>query len=385
MASCKTISHKNRRRTTIYCRFLVLLLRPTIMITMRNIYTMLAVLSCLCYLSPTNGQNYYGQRNTAASQQAETGQAVYYADYLAGRTTAMGEIYRPEEYTAAHKTYPFGTLLRVTRLDNGKSVVVRVNDRGPYDSGVVVDLSKAAAMDIGLLRDGRAQVKVETVGTSSTNPRRGQLAGQNRQSQPQSYSNNAYADTYSNARSQSYPSAASRASYSSRSTESNSSNSSYFQPNAYNTPSSYSNTPTQNERRDQWTARGTTDYNTPSSYSDNSYSRPQSYNTYRPAGETSLTMQSRGATNSSNTNSSYALPRGTQGYAIQLASYKNADNAQRQIKQLEDRGLNSLYIWQKDGFDKVIIAIFPTQMGAQQYLENIRQSHQVDGLIVKVR
>ncbi|MCB0572735.1 MAG: septal ring lytic transglycosylase RlpA family protein [Phaeodactylibacter sp.] len=101
----------------------------------------------------------------------EYGIAVYYADYMNGRRTALDDVYRMDEYSCAHKTYPKGTLLKVTRLDNNQSVVVRVNDRGPYDADVVVDLSRIAALQIGLVRDGRAKVKVEAIGSSPTNPR----------------------------------------------------------------------------------------------------------------------------------------------------------------------------------------------------------------------
>ena len=93
----------------------------------------------------------------------EFGKAGYYADSLQGRKTASGEKYDKAELTCAHKTYAFGTKVRVTRLDNKKSVIVRVNDRGPYTEGFVVDLSRAAAEEIDLVKAGRANVKVELV------------------------------------------------------------------------------------------------------------------------------------------------------------------------------------------------------------------------------
>ena len=72
------------------------------------------------------------------------GRATYYADSLAARGTASGDPYDPRIFTVAHKTLPFGTMLRVTNLANGKTVDVKVNDRGPYATGVVLDLSKSA-------------------------------------------------------------------------------------------------------------------------------------------------------------------------------------------------------------------------------------------------
>jgi rare lipoprotein A len=101
------------------------------------------------------------------AQTPEYGNAAYYADYFHGKKTASGENYSKYEFTCAHKHHPFGTQLKVTRMDNMKSVTVRVNDRGPYTPGFVVDLSWAAADQIGLLLDGKAEVKVEVAGFSS--------------------------------------------------------------------------------------------------------------------------------------------------------------------------------------------------------------------------
>lgn len=99
----------------------------------------------------------------AGMQAQEFGVASYYADAFHGRKTASEEIYDANKMTAAHKELPFGTMIRVTRLDNNKSVVLRVNDRGPFISGRIVELSKVAAQKIGLIRDGIAEVKVEIV------------------------------------------------------------------------------------------------------------------------------------------------------------------------------------------------------------------------------
>ena len=101
---------------------------------------------------------------------SEVGNAVYYADYLHGRKTASGELYDKNALTAAHKTLDFGTILKVTRLDNGKSITVRVNDRGPFGEGLVVDISRAAASKIGLLKDGKTRVQVDVIGYSKENP-----------------------------------------------------------------------------------------------------------------------------------------------------------------------------------------------------------------------
>ena len=92
------------------------------------------------------------------------GQASYYADSLSGNQMASGQRYDPAMPYAAHRTLPFGTLLRVTRDSNGHSVVVRVSDRGPFGSRHrVIDLSRAAAERLGMLRDGVADIHVEVL------------------------------------------------------------------------------------------------------------------------------------------------------------------------------------------------------------------------------
>jgi len=92
------------------------------------------------------------------------GSASYYADKFAGRRTASGAPYEPRGMTAAHRTLPFGTVLRVTRSDGGRSVYVRVTDRGPFGpKGRIVDLSRAAAEELGMLRAGVVKVKLEIV------------------------------------------------------------------------------------------------------------------------------------------------------------------------------------------------------------------------------
>ena len=92
------------------------------------------------------------------------GAVSYYADSLAGNSTASGEPYDPSERTAASRTLPFGTVLRVTRPDTGASVIVRVNDRGPFGRRQrVLDLSRSAAEAIDMIRRGVVEVHVEVV------------------------------------------------------------------------------------------------------------------------------------------------------------------------------------------------------------------------------
>ncbi len=103
---------------------------------------------------------------TTLEAQDNVGIASYNSDSFQGRETASGERYDKNQLTAAHKTLAFGTYLKVTRLDNKRSVTVRVNDRGPYIRGRIVDLSRKAAEALNLITDGHANVKIEVVDAS---------------------------------------------------------------------------------------------------------------------------------------------------------------------------------------------------------------------------
>src|SRR6266404_1874144 len=124
---------------------------------------------------------------TAASAQSvqhpsETGIASWYGAPYHGRLSASGEIYDQQKLTAAHRTLPFGTRVRVRRLDRNGSIVVRINDRGPFVKSRIIDLSHAAAARLGMVGGGVAPVNLEVVETppvnsqnsfSVTSPRRG--------------------------------------------------------------------------------------------------------------------------------------------------------------------------------------------------------------------
>ena len=92
------------------------------------------------------------------------GEASYYGKAFAGRKTASGETFEPERYTAAHRSLPFGTVLRVTRVGTSSVVYVRVNDRGPFGKKRrIIDLSEAAAGELEMLRDGVCEVRIEVL------------------------------------------------------------------------------------------------------------------------------------------------------------------------------------------------------------------------------
>lgn len=98
-----------------------------------------------------------------ASSWGYDGMASWYGAGFHGNRTASGERYNQYDLTAAHRSLPFGTWVRVTNLNNGRSVVVRINDRGPFVGGRVIDLSAAAAQTIGMINSGVAPVSVEVL------------------------------------------------------------------------------------------------------------------------------------------------------------------------------------------------------------------------------
>ncbi|MBX9853126.1 MAG: septal ring lytic transglycosylase RlpA family protein [Cytophagaceae bacterium] len=109
-------------------------------------------------LSIIIGHNIYSQH-----AKTQTGMASYYASKFHGKKTACGEKYDMYALTAAHNTLPFHTYVKVTNLKNNKTVIVRINDRGPHAKGRIIDLSKAAAEKIGLIQDGVGKVRIEVI------------------------------------------------------------------------------------------------------------------------------------------------------------------------------------------------------------------------------
>ena len=113
-------------------------------------YALASVAVCACTASHAR----------APSVEIATGMASYYADRFTGKPTASGEAYDPAAFTAAHRTLPFGTRVRVTDAESGRSVVVRINDRGPWGGKRIIDISRAAARELGLIRRGHGAVRL---------------------------------------------------------------------------------------------------------------------------------------------------------------------------------------------------------------------------------
>lgn len=123
---------------------------------MRGLITFILLLAA----APVAAQDSAPAAAPAAPTLLASGTASYYGDAHAGNRTASGERFDPDDMTAAHRSLPFGTRLRVTDPSTGRSVIVRVNDRGPFHKGRIIDLSEAAARELGIVRRGRAQVEI---------------------------------------------------------------------------------------------------------------------------------------------------------------------------------------------------------------------------------
>ncbi|MGC9366940.1 MAG: septal ring lytic transglycosylase RlpA family protein [bacterium] len=113
-------------------------------------------------VSPPQNHNYSSQGSTTSLlvRQVYEGDATYYGAAFHGKTTASGETYNMYALTAAHRNLPFGTMVTVTNLENGKSVTVRINDRGPVDESIIIDLSYEAARRIDLLSRGPVKLEI---------------------------------------------------------------------------------------------------------------------------------------------------------------------------------------------------------------------------------
>lgn len=136
---------------------------------MKLIYILLAFFAISCTSSirfsgeEVNNQSGNGSNKVDSKVNAGysfKGKASYYGDKYDGRKTASGEVFDQDELTAAHRTLPFGTKCKVTNLKNGKSVEVKINDRGPFIKNRVIDLSKAAAKKIDMIKEGVVEVEV---------------------------------------------------------------------------------------------------------------------------------------------------------------------------------------------------------------------------------
>jgi len=106
---------------------------------------------------------FIGFSGVLSAQDVEYGKASYYADEFQGRKTASGEVYHKDSLTAAHRSIPFGTRVKLTNVKNNKSVIVRINDRGPHIPGRIIDLSRKAMMMLKGIDAGVIEITLEVV------------------------------------------------------------------------------------------------------------------------------------------------------------------------------------------------------------------------------
>lgn len=131
-------------------------------------FAALVILACTAFAQCTNETaSAPAAKDSLAVKETQTGLASYYGRGFEGQETASGEVFRSRELVAAHPSYPLGTVARITNLEAGSRVEVRIIDRGPtaenVAEGVIIDLSKGAAEKLGMVQDGRVQVKVEVL------------------------------------------------------------------------------------------------------------------------------------------------------------------------------------------------------------------------------
>lgn len=144
--------------------------KPSVWMRLASVFFWIAfslLAACSHVVSSSRDSGSAGPVKLGKPEQVLQGRASWYGHPFHGRKTANGETYDMYSMTAAHKSLPFGSLLKVTNLDNQRELIVRVNDRGPYIAGRIVDLSFAAAKELGMIHRGVSPVRVEVFSPKS--------------------------------------------------------------------------------------------------------------------------------------------------------------------------------------------------------------------------
>ncbi len=257
----------------------------------------------------------------------EFGLATYYHDNLAGSKTASGETYNPRAMTAGHMRHEFNTMLKVTRLDNNKSVTVRVNDRGPFVSGRVVELSRAAAEQLGMINDGLAEVKLEVV--KSPKPAKAEKTA---------------------------------------SPETGKAASSTPVPASYETTSPTTAPETVKRETAPKQAPAAT---TAQAKKESSKAKPQLVGKeYQKYGLYKISIEKPGG----------------KGFAVQVASLENYENVFQQVADLQAKWFDNILISIEKGKDvpvyKILLGPFESEPAAANYLKNLQKKHKIKGFVV---
>ena len=282
-------------------------------------------------------------------QAQEYGMASYYSDDYQGRKTAYGDVYNKSELTAAHKKHPYGTILKVTRLDNKKYVTVKVTDKGPYIKGRVVELSRKAAEKIGLIKDGLAEVKVEVV----------------KRMERDSDSKSTASTTSSKTKTTS-----SKSNSSSSSSKSTTAKSTKKEP----TPSSY-----QNKSRiasSKPSSKKSTEKETSKSGSSKSKSK---------------TPKARLVTQDYQKYGLYEIELRRpekKGFGVQVASLTTYENVLKQVADLQAKWFDNILISVEPGdtkpLYKIILGPLDTEKSAINYKSSLKKKHKIEGFVVNL-
>jgi len=270
----------------------------------------------------------------------EYGRVSYYADSFQGLKTASGELYDKNKMTASHNTLPFGTMIRVTRLDNKKSAVVKVNDRGPFIKGRIVDVSRKAAEQLDLITAGEAQVKVEVVGKGAA-------------AQPVAVSNRTVTPKGGTKPTPSTATATKR-------------------PAVYN---------------DSSVPKRVTEKTVPTAL-------PKGEMTKKGAAVAEKTEIGEAKVLRGNFNS-YGLYKiqlmrpEKKGYGVQVASYSSYDNVMKQIADLQAKWFDDILVNIEPGAKgqtsyKIILGQFDNQKAADVYRANLKKKHRINGFVVNI-
>lgn len=268
------------------------------------------------------------------------GTAQIYPDYHEGNPTALGEVFSQQQMTAAHKKLPLGTIVKVTRLDNGLSTTVRINDRGAYCDDCVIDLSKAAAQQLDILSIGQARVKLSIIGASSTNPT-SYGAAASLTPEPKLTSRGVPPPTSPTAYQTTLPS-----------------------PNAYQVD------------EPRLTARTPVANNTPNTQISAVNREPA------PATPTKGITANIGEVN--------VIDVPISPYAVQLGAYSKYANAERHVLKLQGQGFNNIFLLKElnqDGapLHRVIVSPFLSLDDAREYVEDLADYHDIKGLVFQTK
>jgi rare lipoprotein A len=297
----------------------------------------------------TNSQSIQSEssREVAALKgQMTEGYATYYADYIDNMQTALGEVYRRDQMTASHRSYPLGTLVRVTREDTRQSVDVRINDRGAYCDDCVIDLSWIAAQSLDLVRSGRTRVKVQVIGYADVNPvppvdRDYALAPASMPAGRREPMGNP-ADYYAATATQAGANPTTPVNF----------------PGSMQARGAYEEA----EEAPEWAPKSASP-------------RPAAQ---QPSG-TGFQWDNEPRPRVGN---SSPAPRAAASYGVQTGLFSNIANAQRQLEQLNMQGYSNVLIKpDSNGMFRVLLAPFTTEAEARQFLLEVLGPRQIEGVV----